>query len=1031
MTRAIPWQVLGVATVLLLGLLAVPTGAQDTGRSVPTKPSSHKKKSNVTRKASAKAHPTRRSTSSSSRGSVHVIPIRGAGRNAPAAPPIPTPQGSAPGSAPGGILPVGASVPGGTAPTLPPLPGPASTAGAAGGLISMDFRGADINNVLKFFAMATNWEIVPDPGLSGPVTIISPKQLTVDQAFQVLQAVLEVRGFSGQLEMRGNTQVLRILPLDRAVQSTRNLMAPGIGNGKPLNPNELMNQVVTEVFPIENVDASSLARDLTPLINKGASIVGSAGSNALIVTDTAANVARIGDLIGLLDRAASNNEMQRFPLTHADATEVANAINNLFGQLFPRGRPGRQPGQPQPGQPPMPQIPGQPGAPPGAVGAEARSAVVAVADTRTNSVIVVASKDNMERVQKLISDLDDPNATALDVYIRKLHYADAADVADTINSILSGTVPGRSPQTAATFGQRVFGGFGPFGFGFGGNQPQGQTVQSTDPFAKVVANVRTNSLIIMATKERMARIDELIKELDVDVPVESTTFVIPLKNAQASDMAYTLSQAFGTGTTGGPGFSPFGFFGFFPGQGGTQRRQPIQRRLGQNTSPFGRSAPITRAAPDTTASNAVAPPQDGIHGTLTQEGFVPDSQQEDGPTRQFGFPFGGRFNMNMMGPTPQYGRGMNGRYVNLLQLRQNVAVVPDIGSNSLIVTTTPDNLEAIKQIIEALDVVPRQVMIEVIIAEATLDSTQKLGFQFDAKGIGRILGTDITQSGAANFPLGSGGSTSGNIASPINPGGQYGIQAVNGRFNALVQALTSDNRVKILSTPKIFTSNNQEATIDITTNIPYQGNSFVTTFGSSATVQYLQVGVQLDVTPRITKDGLVTIDVVSTDSELLGFDTVASAPDANGRVTTTLAPRYAERTADTSVSVRDGEIVALGGLMRDNKTINVNKIPLLGDIPILGSLFRSTSSETVKSELMIFMIPHVVDGDAQNRAMVAQQAASINKIIPELKGVAPQLDPKNASRPLPPHSYNPQPEVQPQAPAPQPAPQGGDTGKKP
>lgn len=889
----------------------------------------------------------------------------------------------------------------------------------------MDFRGADINNVLKFFAMATNWEIVPDPGLSGPVTIISPKQLTVDQAFQVLQAVLEVRGFSGQLEMRGNTQVLRILPLDRAVQSTRNLTAPGLGNGKPLNPNDLMNQVVTEVFPIENVDAATLARDLNPLINKGASIVGSAGSNALIVTDTAANVARIGELVSVLDRAASNNEMQRFPLTHADATDVANAINNLFGRIFPRGRPG-QPGQPQPGQPPMPQMPGQPGMPPGAAaGAEARSAVVAVADTRTNSVIVVASKDNMERVQKLISDLDDPNATALDVYIRKLRYADAADVADTINSILSGTVPGRV-QTTPTFGQRVFGGFGPFGMFGAGNQPQGQTVQSTDPFAKVVANVRTNSLIIMATKERMQRIDELIKELDVDVPVESTTFVIPLKNAQASDMAYTLSQAFGTGTTGGGGFGPFGgIFGFFPGQPGVQRRQPIQRRLGQNTSPFGRSAPITRAAPEAAPPTTGAPNQDGIHGTLTQEGFVPDPQQDEGVTRQFGFPFGGRFNTSMMGPTPQYGRGMNGRYVNLLQLRQNVAVVPDIGSNSLIVTTTPDNLEAIKQIIEALDVVPRQVMIEVIIAEATLDSTQKLGFQFDAKGIGRILGTDITQSGSANFPLGNGGSASGNIASPINPGGQYGIQAVNGRFNALVQALTSDNRVKILSTPKIFTSNNQEATIDITTNIPYQGNSFVTTFGSSATVQYLQVGVQLDVTPRITKDGLVTIDVVSTDSELLGFDTVASAPDANGRVTTTLAPRYAERTADTSVSVRDGEIVALGGLMRDNKTINVNKIPILGDIPILGSLFRSTSSETVKSELMIFMIPHVVDGDAQNRAMVAQQASNINKIIPELKGIAPQLDPKNASRPLPPHSYNPQPETQPQA-----APQGG-SGKTP
>src|SRR5262249_26511523 len=141
--------------------------------------------------------------------------------------------------------------------------------------------------------------------------------------------------------------------------------------------------------------------------------------------------------------------------------------------------------------------------------------------------------------------------------------------------------------------------------------------------------------------------------------------------------------------------------------------------------------------------------------------------------------------------TPLYGRGQNGQYANLSQLRQNVGVVADPATNSLVLTTTPDNLPILRQIIESLDVAPRQVMIEVIIAEASLDATQKLGVQFDAQGVGKILGSAGTQSTNSNFPLGTSGSTLGNINAPINPGFQFGMQALSGRYRALVQALAT------------------------------------------------------------------------------------------------------------------------------------------------------------------------------------------------------------------------------------------------
>jgi general secretion pathway protein D len=331
--------------------------------------------------------------------------------------------------------------------------------------------------------------------------------------------------------------------------------------------------------------------------------------------------------------------------------------------------------------------------------------------------------------------------------------------------------------------------------------------------------------------------------------------------------------------------------------------------------------------------------------------------------------------------------------------RNNVNVAADPSSNSLIVTTTPDAIDELRQIIEKLDTVPNQVMIEVIIAEASVNASQKLGFQFDASGVGKLFGTPITQQGNMNFPLGSGGTVATNIASPISPGVQYGIQSE--KFNALVQALNTDNRVHVLSTPRVFTANNQEAEVAVTTRVPYATSSYTggLTIGSSVTYDWLDVGITLDVTPRITAEGLVTIDVVATASELLGFDTLQSSVDSNGHATSILAPRTSDRTTDTSVTVRDGEIVALSGLMRDSRNTQVNKVPLLGDIPIIGSLFRSTTTSTEKTELMIFMVPHVIAGDAASRRMTEEVSKNVRRLVPELEKERPELKPRRQKAP--------------------------------
>ncbi len=939
-------------------------------------------------KATLRVVPTARKKSGKSPLKPSVAPVSGgtAGAMRSAAPPITIlPNTAAVAALPAG----GGSAPGGTP-------------------FSFDFRSSDINNVLKFYAQMSNLTISTDQGLSGPVTIINPKPVTLDEAFKILQSVLIVRGFTALQ----NGNVLTIVPLDRAKGLTT-VLGPTLSdtsseNGGRRNGTrpDSRNQVMTQVIPLENVDAEALAKELTPLINPGASLIGSPGTNALILTDTASNVQRFIELVDALDKTSTNSEMKVYPLRRAEASALADNINNLYKQITSRGRGAG----PQPGQPPP-----QPGQPSQQAG---RPAVVAVADQRTNAIIVVASPDNQQQVETLISRLDGDDNNTLDTQIRKIKYASSVDVANLVNTVLSnmrgassGGQSGGSP-----FQQRAFGGFG----GGGGDQ---QSVTSSDPFGKVTADARTNSVLISASAEKMDKINTLIDEIDVDVPVETTTFVFPLKNAQADDVSYVLQQAFSTQNQRIGDTYNFGG-GFGNSRGGQQRRQPIQRRLGsQNNN--GRAAiprggrgvpPGPPNAPDDGdllqdgATTGSAMP-DGVQGLMTPEGFVPTqganarpNSDSDEKTRQYYYGgYGGRGQQRGLGQSggPQYGRGRTGNYSNLLQLQNNVFVAPSPNGDSLIITTTPDNYEAVKQIIEALDVVPRQVMIEVIVAEVTLDADQKLGFTLGGNFARLFSGNNSGQAGV-NLP--SSGTSPGifpGIVDPVATGAQFLIKGAN--YSALLQALTTDNKVNVLSTPRVFTSNNAPAEIDITTNIPYitgQTNGFFTTTVSN-TVEYLPVGYILNVTPRITRQGLVTIDVQQEASDLLGFDILGTGASA------LRAPRVNDRVTDTSVTIQDGETVVIGGLIRDSRALNISKVPVLSEIPLIGQFFRSREVTRNKVELMIFMTPHVVNNVNEARDMTALQGAPVIKQIPDLSKQQPNLDPKRVRKPYAPYTIVP------------------------
>jgi type IV pilus assembly protein PilQ len=311
----------------------------------------------------------------------------------------------------------------------------------------------------------------------------------------------------------------------------------------------------------------------------------------------------------------------------------------------------------------------------------------------------------------------------------------------------------------------------------------------------------------------------------------------------------------------------------------------------------------------------------------------------------------------------------------------------DSKTNSLILTTSPDGMATEERLIAQLDVRPKQVLIEAKLVEVTLSNGLDYGIQWDyfsvdqGKAFGKngstVIGAPIGPSDAANVVSPRTGSgldrnsiTYGGLSDTGSIGGAGRGTGVNlpaanvlgaltlGRItnnyllNMSLTAAATQGKVKVLSDPKIATLNNQPANINVTTQYPYVTSSIASTSGGAVTsaVSYVSVGIQLTVTPTINADGRITLLVNPTVSQ-----PSATAPSAVGG-----APGIDSRTAQTTVLIRDGETIVIGGLISDQVQETVAKIPILGDIPLLGALFRSKHKSRTRTELLIFVTPKIL-----------------------------------------------------------------------
>ena len=351
-----------------------------------------------------------------------------------------------------------------------------------------------------------------------------------------------------------------------------------------------------------------------------------------------------------------------------------------------------------------------------------------------------------------------------------------------------------------------------------------------------------------------------------------------------------------------------------------------------------------------------------------------------------------------------------------IQILENARIIPDYRSNSLIVFANEEDMVKIDEIVGHVDSLLAQVLIEAIIVNVTLTEGMSTGmnaFMHNAEGpgdtrhIGGFMNGGPSTAGAAPAtppPANAGGGNQGGqggqggaadagnvVAAAGSVLNTLGAGALAGGFSYIsrydnslefaMSAIANNSTAKVLQTPRVQTSHAVPATFFNGEQVPYQGSSgygggyggyggYGGGYGGGGYTQFLNVGITLDVTPYITPDDLVVMDIQQTISELDGFIDMGGGQQGSAGMK---APQTTEREASSTISVRDGDTILLGGFIRDAKTDTESGVPFLKDIPLLGNLFKSQSSTSKRSELLVLIRPTILKTPEDAALMVSQE----------------------------------------------------------
>lgn len=635
---------------------------------------------------------------------------------------------------------------------------------------SFDYSNAEISDVIEAISKLTGKNFIVDPAVRGKITIIAPTQITVAEAYRAFLSALAINGFT--VVPYGNFM---------KVTSTRNAQRSSIetysGNYYPDS-----DQLITRIIRLKYISADEVNKNLRILNSKDGEMVPYPQTNSLIITDFGSNIDRVMKIITQLDVPGFEEQLEVIRIRFARAKDIADLITKIINKGDPNQMNRFTPGIPrfrQPGE-------GSPG------GAESYSLVVG--DDRTNSIIVVGNKAGINKIRKLVAQLDfrlRPEDRG-GVYVYKVRHTEAEKLATTLNGI--------------------------------------------------------------ATESKKA-------------------------NDQAAQ---------GAGAAAG-------------------------------------TLPLPRPGQEVGQGSAQA-----VFGN-------------------------------------------------------DVKFTADKVTNSLLVTASRQDWEIVKSILAKVDVPRDQVYVKAVIMEMNVDDQVSWGinyykFQADTNGVGRAgfstgkLQNVIDPSKDKGGVLGFGGGGSVNINIPGVAGtAATGASGLTGPITitslvGLINFLKSNTQANVLSTPEIMAINNEESMIEVGEKVPVARNNVISNGGvQNSNIEREEVTIKLEMTPYISPDTDAVQMKIKQTANGVSSRAIQAAQLADNAIATTT------RKINTQLLVNSGDTAYLGGLMKDSDGEEVTKVPVLGDIPVLGWLFKGRTKTRQKLNLMVFLTPTIIRNIDDNARVVSKK----------------------------------------------------------
>lgn len=421
-----------------------------------------------------------------------------------------------------------------TSPTLASVVPTDTVVPADGKGLRLNFRGVPLDTVLDYLSRAAGFIIVREASVQGRVDVVSHDPLSKEEAVALLNNVLNKQGFAAIQ----NDRTLTIVTRDEA----RKRDIP-VHLGRDPQKVTKTGDMVTQVIPVTHANVTQLIKDIEPLLPSYAVMTANESSSAVVLTATQTDVHRIMEIIQALDGSMSEiSSIKVFHLLNADATEAAKMVNDLFKSQNGVPPTNNNNGGRRGGGFPFPMFGGM-GNNQGNNDSKGTPAaqIVAVADTRTNCVVISASEEAMPMLEKLLNQIDSTNAEAAEVRVFPLQYADAQNMATMIEDVFNGTSSSQNTNT-----NQMPGFFPRF---MGPMQPQQQDTSKNrkgneDP-VNAVADVRTNAVVVNSPPGLMDQIAQMVERLDNNPAKEHKVFVYKLQYADPLQTAQLLAQMFG------------------------------------------------------------------------------------------------------------------------------------------------------------------------------------------------------------------------------------------------------------------------------------------------------------------------------------------------------------------------------------------------------------------------------------------------------------------------------------------------------